>query len=359
MTPESGDPVADAPEDHTAEVNTPEDHTPEDHTPETGDAANAATPTEGEAMSRFEAIRERFRRSEATVDAKVGELEHRRGESAPIDVAFRVVEADRRYAGGLISGGMAFRIFVVIVPFAFVLVTVFGFLGEAVDASDPVALAKDLGMTGLVASAISASADASTFERIVTLLAAAYALLWGTWTLIRAMRAVHGLAWDLHDLPPLVRPWRPTLFAIAGMFAAFVGGAAVSRLSDVIDPLAELLVRILLLGVIIAVWVYVSSLLPRADGTTWRALLPGAVLFGVGVEVLQFLTVYFFSRYIASKTETYGAIGASIAILLWAYFAGRLIVTAAFLNAERWRQSGEAVDSAPGSETSDTEAVDG
>jgi uncharacterized BrkB/YihY/UPF0761 family membrane protein len=59
---------------------------------------------------------------------------------------------------------------------------------------------------------------------------------------------------------------------------------------------------------------------------------------GVGAWVLQLLTVYFFSRYIANKTDTYGAIGASIAILLWAYLLGRMIVTAAFLNGERWRQ---------------------
>jgi membrane protein len=339
---------------------------PLDDQPSEIGAGSTSDPSEGvvapdaaERPPRFETMRKWFERSEVQLEAKYGELETRRGESAPIDVAFRVIEADRRYAGGLISGGMAFRIFVVIVPFAFVLVTAFGFFGEAVDASDPVALAKDLGMTGLVASAISASTDASTLERVVTLLAATYALLWGTWTLIRALRAVHGLAWNLEGLPALTRPWRPTLFAIAGMFGAFVGGAAISRLSDAIDPLAELLVRILLFGVFIAVWVWVSSLLPRADGTTWRALLPGAVLFGVGIEVLQFLTVYFFSRYIASKTETYGAIGASIAILLWAYFAGRLIVTAAFVNAARWRQSGEAAELSPGIDSSDPEAVDG
>jgi hypothetical protein len=90
---------------------------------------------------------------------------------------------------------------------------------------------------------------------------------------------------------------------------------------------------------IIAVWIGVSWVLPRAPGTTWRSLLPGAVLFGVGVEILQFLTIYFFSRYIANKTDTYGTIGASIAILLWAYLGGRLIVPGAFLNAARWRQS--------------------
>jgi len=78
--------------------------------------------------------------------------------------------------------------------------------------------------------------------------------------------------------------------------------------------------------------------LPRAPGTTWRALVPGGLVVGIGTSILHILTVYFFSRYIANKTDTYGAIGASIAILLWAYLLGRMIVTAAFLNAERWRQ---------------------
>ncbi|MCJ7439848.1 MAG: YihY/virulence factor BrkB family protein [Acidimicrobiia bacterium] len=289
--------------------------------------------------SRFETLREWFKRSELGLEAKYDELETHRGDSASVDVAFRVIEADRRVAGGLISGGMAFRIFVVIVPFAFVLVTVFGYFGEFVDASDPEALAKSLGMTGLVASTISASVDSSTTERVATLLAASYALLWGTWTLIRATRAVHGLAWGLPKLPPLTRPWRPTLFAIGCMFAAFLVGAGLSRLADLVDPLAEVVARILALGVVIAAWVGTSSLLPRVDGTTWRALMPGAVIFGVGMEVLQFLTVYFFSNYIASKTATYGAIGAALAILLWAYLGGRLIVTSAFVNAARWRQS--------------------
>ena len=85
-------------------------------------------------------------------------------------------------------------------------------------------------------------------------------------------------------------------------------------------------------------WIAVSWLLPRTPETTWYDLLPGAVLLAVGAEVLQFLTIYFFSRYIEDKTQTYGAIGASIAILLWAYLLGRLIVASAFLNAERWRR---------------------
>ena len=52
---------------------------------------------------RVATLRDRFKRSEVQLEARYGEFETRRGESAPMDVAFRVVEADRRYAGALIS----------------------------------------------------------------------------------------------------------------------------------------------------------------------------------------------------------------------------------------------------------------
>jgi membrane protein len=302
-------------------------------------ASGTTTAPDTGPRSRFELVRERFKRSGAQLEAKYEDIRTHRDESNTIDVAFRVIETDRRVAGGLIAGGMAFRIFVVLVPFAFVLVTVFGFLGESMNPDDPVALARSFGMTGLIASAVGASTAESTVERVFTLLAALYALLWATWTLIRATRAVHGLAWGFQQPPRLARPWKPTLLVVVGMFSAFLADVGISRLSDLVNPAAELLVRLLVFGAIFAAWIGVSSLLPRAAGTTWRSLVPGALLMAVGLEVLQLLTVYFFSRYIASKTEAFGSIGASIAFLLWAYLAGRLIVTGAFLNAARWRQS--------------------
>ena len=70
----------------------------------TCDASDSATaPAEAGQPSRVATLRDQFKRSEVQLEARYGELETRRGESAPMDVAFRVVEADRRYTGGLIS----------------------------------------------------------------------------------------------------------------------------------------------------------------------------------------------------------------------------------------------------------------
>jgi membrane protein len=290
---------------------------------------------------RWASFRRRIRRSEEQLEAKYDEAKARRSESAPIDVAFRVIEADRRYAGGLIAGGMAFRVFVVLIPFAFVVVTAFGYVAEAVDSDSPQSVARELGMTGLVASTIDASIGSSTWERLVTLVLALYALLWATWTLMRAMQAVFGLAWDQPPTTSIRTSWRPLLWLVAILLGLFLGGVAVSVLIEQAGLLGEIFIRIALFGAIVALWVLVSWLLPRAPETTWRSLLPGAVVLGVGVVILQFLTVAFFSRYIEDKTETYGAIGASLAILLWAYLLGRLVVTSAFLNAARWRRGQE------------------
>jgi membrane protein len=242
---------------------------------------------------------------------------------------------------------MAFRVFVLLVPFAFVVVTAFGFVAELVNSESPQDVARDLGITGLVASTIDASIGSSTWERLVTLVFALYALFWASWTLIRAMQTVFGLAWNRPASTSLVKSWRPLLWVVAIMLGLFLGGAAVSVLLDNVGLVLTIAIRVLLFAAIIAGWIAVSWLLPRAPDTTWRALLPGAVFLAVGALLLQFLTVYFFSRYIEDKTQTYGAIGASLAILLWAYLLGRLVVTSAFLNAERWRRSRESDDPSP------------
>jgi uncharacterized BrkB/YihY/UPF0761 family membrane protein len=54
------------------------------------------------------------------------------------------------------------------------------------------------------------------------------------------------------------------------------------------------------------------------------------------VEALHVVTVYWIAREVATKSDTYGALGTSLALLFWAYLLGRLIVASANLNATRW-----------------------
>jgi len=82
-------------------------------------------------------------------------------------------------------------------------------------------------------------------------------------------------------------------------------------------------------------WLLVSWRLPH-EACPWWALLPGAVLFGIGTAVLHAVTVTFIAHLMTSKTETYGVVGGSLALLLWAYLFGRIITATAVVNAAYW-----------------------
>ena len=70
----------------------------------------------------------------------------------------------------------------------------------------------------------------------------------------------------------------------------------------------------------------------------WPDLIPGAIVVTLGVLVLHVITVYWIAREVESKTDTYGAIGAALALLLWAYLLGRLITASAVINASLWQR---------------------
>ena len=76
----------------------------------------------------------------------------------------------------------------------------------------------------------------------------------------------------------------------------------------------------------------VSVRLPH-QRTHWTALIPGALVFGVGIELLQVVIAYFITPYAIAKQGTYGALGVAAALLVTLFMISRLIVGAAVVNA--------------------------
>jgi len=102
-------------------------------------------------------------------------------------------------------------------------------------------------------------------------------------------------------------------------------------------------VVVLLTVVIAGLWMAGSlRVFPHPEDATWRGVIPGALLFAFGVELLHVVTVVWFAPYLQSKSQTYGAIGAAFAILLWAYLLGRVTTAAAALNAVMWDKPSRA-----------------
>ena len=89
------------------------------------------------APGRLERLRTRAQRTRA-------DLEARRAGSASIDSAFEAVERDAQTGGGVLAAAVAFRLFMYLVPYAFVVVTGFGLAstGAGQDPEDAAALGR-------------------------------------------------------------------------------------------------------------------------------------------------------------------------------------------------------------------------
>ena len=267
-------------------------------------------------------------------DAIRDDLERRRADVPVIDVVFRAGEHDARTGGGILAGAVAFRLFLFVIPYVFVVVFAFG-VGADAASKDPVELARKGGIVGLASSAIKASAEASTFARVVTLTLATWALISGARTLVKSLYAVHSLIWGI--------PRSKARHALSKSLFAIILATTLIALIRVVDELADLsivtwvIAMLLLVAVPGSVWLWLTTnVFPSAPGTTWRDMLPGALLFGIGVQALHIVTVVWIARSLESKSETYGALGAALTILLWAYLLGRLITASAALNVVLW-----------------------
>ena len=64
---------------------------------------------------------------------------------------------------------------------------------------------------------------------------------------------------------------------------------------------------------------------------------PGLLIVGLGVGFLHLLTITYVVHVVSRKSALYGAIGIALALLLWTYFAGRLLTAAIAANASLWK----------------------
>ena len=262
------------------------------------------------------------------------DLERRRSSSRFIDTAFRSIEYESKVGGGLLAGAVAFRFFLVLVPYVFVLVLGFG-AGADLAGQDPQDLARKFGIAGLAATAIQAGAATSTWARVVTLCVALYALVIGAHNLVKALRTVHALIWRVR-VTKMRRPMIAPFAFIGTLTVALIVESLIAEFRST-NAAAWILSVILFAALPAGAWLLcMVKLFPSAPGTTWREQWVGAVLFGIGAEMLHIVTVFWIARSLESKSSTYGALGAALTILLWAYMLGRLVTAAASLNVALW-----------------------
>jgi uncharacterized BrkB/YihY/UPF0761 family membrane protein len=306
---------------------------PDPVAPAEADAATATVPPPGRAhgrLGRFVADRRQWLASEQV--RVQTELETRRQRSGMVDAGFLVQELDARVGGGILAGALAFRIFLFMVPVVYVVFTVLAAVSRALG-QDPAHLANTVGITGILASTVVKVDQQSAWTQIPLVLGAIVAMFVTAGGLLKALYVVHWLIWRV----PRSRPagLGPRLVLIGITLLASALGIAVNDLRSASGTAGAVITVFLVTALSFAGWWWVSWKLPHAPCPA-RALIPGALLMAVGADVLQILTTYWIGYLVARKTSTYGAVGVALAVLLWVYILGRIMVGSAGLNAALW-----------------------
>jgi uncharacterized BrkB/YihY/UPF0761 family membrane protein len=247
-------------------------------------------------------------------------------------IARTAFEHERELGGGLIAGGLAFRIFLWLVPFGLVVAALLSFWSE----HDPEGLedaSREFGVGAAAAHAASETLQNGDRNALLVLLLGVVLLAWFTLGALRALVLAHALAWQL--TPPRIRRPLAAIAVFNGLFVlSWLSSAGLAWLHEQIG-LTALLSTAVAFVMTIAIALYAMWVLPNR-ATHPRELLPGAVLVAGGGVLIQFAVVLYFAPRLGRSEETYGAFGAAATLLIWLYVVSRLITSAAFLNATLW-----------------------
>lgn len=307
-----------------------------------GELAEVLQPAEAAPSGRVERLKARQAAVRARAEAYEERLQEERGRHGSLDAIFEMVQRDGEVGGGIIAGALAYRLFVWLLPLA--LVAVVG-LGYAADASSesPEEAAKSVGLAALVSSSVAAAAK--DVNRWYALVVGIPILLYMTRSVLRALIGAHRLVW----LDPRGAAPKPTVRTTVRLLVLLLCCFVLAGLETSIRH------NSLLLGILAAVaiavpyagvWLLVTMRLPHRDAD-WRALMPGALLFGIGMEVMIAVAVFFLGPYSIEKQGTYGALGLAAVLLFALYYVGRLVVFCAVFNATLWERGTTRFGRAP------------
>jgi uncharacterized BrkB/YihY/UPF0761 family membrane protein len=278
---------------------------------------------------RFDGARERVY---ATRDRVISS----RSRNHQVDVALRTWERDVEAGGSLMAAALAFRTFLWTLPAT--LFTI-GALGFTVD-DDP--RSDRSGLRGYTMDTVQQAVAQAHRSRWLLVIVGGILLLGVSYTLTKTVVVATALIWG-QPLRSVHRPVR----AVAVMLGVVVGSvtmAAGGALLRSISPGWGLVATCVIAALWAVLWWLVSFLLPHGHDLPWWGLLPGAVLVGVGSQVLHLVTIYYFAEKLNSASALYGSLGMAATLLLWAYVLARLILASASVNVAVQRTYGTPSD---------------
>jgi uncharacterized BrkB/YihY/UPF0761 family membrane protein len=244
------------------------------------------------------------------------------------------LERETTAGGTLIAGGLAYRLFLWLVPFGLVVAAVASFW-EREDPEGLESSAQRFGLSSAAAATARQAIEEGAHGRWYFLIFGLVLLLWFAIGVVRALRLAHRVAW--RSPPERFRRPLPAGVVFTLLMTALIVATGAAQWAREESLAAGLIVTVLLLLAYGGVALWTMVLLPHRDAS-WTALIPGAALVAVGIQGLNLFTALYLAPKLGRTSELYGSLGAATVILLWLYIVARLITLSAFLNATIWER---------------------
>ena len=304
---------------------------PSDGRSSAASAGDGSPPSGGQGRS-WDAVWRRAQAARGRGDDLVSDLERRRPESALVETGFRWLARDKRIVGGILSGGLAYRLF-------------FWALGLSVLTSGGLGLfsrfetgvqsaMKDVGMSDAVADSAASVAEQSRASSLWLLLTGCVLVVWFGWGVLRALWLVHAAAWGVEP-PRLQRIPQGVAGVVAVPFALVLLTGVATWVRAHIGLLPGLLATLAVAVIFGGFWLWAQTKLPSKQ-VPWTALLPGALAVSLGLAGMHVFSVYFLAGKLESASSLYGVLGLASTLLFFLFMLGRIIVWGAELNAVAW-----------------------
>ena len=201
-------------------------------------------------------------------------------------------------------------------------VAIAGFLSTGNDhvAEDIVSF---LGVQGDAARTVTDAVETAQHSAKVASVVGIVGLVWVGSSFAVAIASAYNVAWGV---PARVSRERLVgLGWLAGGAVLLAIGSFVTAGFAALPALVAPLVLAVSLFVNTLLWLWTSWILPNRR-VPWKALLPGALVGAVGLEVLKIAGVYVVPLLVKRSSAVYGTIGTVFALLAWLWVLGRLVV---------------------------------
>ena len=228
-----------------------------------------------------------------------------------VAVPFRAAERNRSVAASVLAGGVAYRLFLWLLPFGLVVGGALG-LGDAQGIEDAVAKG---GLPAAMVNAIGDIARGASANWWWLLVTGVPLLLWEGYAGTKALQLIHSLVWK--EPPPRTRPLVGSL-VFSGTMCVFIASVTVTWWLRDSNQLAGLAVVVIMIVPLAGLWLAVSLRLPHGTAS-WKALLPGAFLVAIGFQTLHAMVGYLLGPKLEHATSIYGGLGVATTLLFFMY----------------------------------------